>query len=257
VRGSRGGIDNGAKTDNWIGKSSADWGTSAANWSIGFPTSNSNVDINTTNILTIGFGGGDDDDYVINSLTVGNDFFDISGSSLTILGTASFADSLTQTGGTLSAGGAVTISGTGTLTGGAAEGNTAFSISGTIFLANYTLGGSSVLNNVKTTNQTGQISLGDDTGIDATINNEKGAVFDIAGDYGITQGAGTARFVNAAGATLEKTGGSGTSLVGVNLTDTGAIVAATGTLEFGGPTTALPEPFPAPASSRSAAAATT
>jgi hypothetical protein len=222
-----------ATTDNWIGKSSADWGTSAANWSTGFPTSNSNVDINTTNILTIGFGGGDN--YVINSLAVGNDFFDISGGSLRILGNARFADSFTQTGGTLSAGGAVTISGTGTLTGGGAEGNTAFSISGTIFLANYTLGGSTVLNNVKTTNQTGQISLGDDTGIDATINNEKGAVFDIAGDYGITQGAGTARFVNAAGATLEKTGGSGTSLVDVNLTDTGAIVAATGTLEFGGP----------------------
>ncbi len=222
-----------ATTDNWIGTASADWGTSAANWSTGFPTSNSNVHINTTNILTIGFGSGDN--YIINSLTVGNDFFDMSGGNLTILGAASFADSFTQTGGTLSAGGAVTISGTGTLTGGAAEGKTTFTINGTIFLANYTLGGSTVLNNVKTTNETGQISLGDDTGVDATINNEKGATFAIAGDFGITQGAATARFINAAGATLEKTGGDNTSLVAVNLTDTGAIVAATGALEFSGP----------------------
>jgi hypothetical protein len=220
-----------ATTDTWIGNANADRSASAANWSGGFPTSNSNVVINTKDILTIGFGGGDT--FIVNSLAVGNDFFDMSGGSLTILGTASFADGFTQTGGTLSAGGALTISGPGILTGGAAEGDTGFRISGKIALANYLLGGSTVLNNIATTNETGEITLGDNNGIDATINNEKGAIFDIAGDYGIAQGAATASFVDAG--TLEKTGGSGTSFVDVNLTDTGAIVAATGTLDFRGP----------------------
>lgn len=220
-----------AVTDTWIGKTSADWGASAANWSTGFPNSTNNVIVNTPTILTIGYSGGDA--YVVNSLAVGNDFFVMTGGSLTILTTASFAEGFTQTGGVLSAGGAVTIAGAGTLTGGASEGNTAYSITGTIALANYTLGGSSVLNNAKTTNETGQITLGDNTGVNATINNKAGAVYNIAGDYGIGQGAATARFVNLG--TFEKTGGSGTSLIDVNLSDTGAVIAATGTLEFRGP----------------------
>ena len=221
-----------ATTDSWVGTASADWGTSAANWSTGFPNSSNNVVIKTADVLTVSYSGGDT--YFVNSLAVGNDGFDMSGGELTITTTASFADGFTQTGGILSAGGKVTISGAGTLTGGAAEGNTAFSVTGAIALANYTLGGATVLNNVATTNQTGQITLGDNTGIDATINNEKGATFDIAGDYGIAQGAATASFVNAG--TLEKTGGSNTSTIAIDITDTGTItVSAPGTLLFEGP----------------------
>ncbi len=218
------------KTDNWIGTTSSDWGV-AANWSGGLPNSNSNVVINTANVLTVTFSGGDN--YVVNSLKVGNDFFDMNGGSLTITTTASFADDFTQTGGVLTAGGAVTIAGAGTLTGGSSEGHTAFTISGTIALANYTLGGATVLNNAHTTNETGGIALGDNTGVGATINNEKGATFNIGGDYGISQGAATARFVNAG--TLAKIGGSGISFIDVNVTDTGAIVINSGTLDFRGP----------------------
>ena len=218
------------KTDNWIGTASSDWGV-AANWSAGLPNSNSNVVIDTANVLTVTFSGGDN--YVVNSLKVGNDFFDMNGGSLTITTTASFADGFTQTGGVLTAGGAVTIAGAGTLTGGASEGNTAFTISGTIALANYTLGGATVLNNAHTTNETGGVTLGDNTGVGAKINNEKGATFNIGGDYGIGQGAATARFVNAG--TLAKTGGSGISFIDVNVTDTGAIVINSGTLDFRGP----------------------
>ena len=221
-----------AVTDTWIGTASADWGAAAGNWSAGFPNSTDNVVINTPTILTIGYSGADS--CVVNALAVGNDFFVMTGGSLTILTTASFADGFTQTGGVLNAGGAVTIAGAGTLTGGASEGKTAFSITGTIALANYTLGGATTLTNAATTNETGQITLGDNTGINATITNKAGAVFDIAGDYGIGQGAATARFVNAG--TLEKTGGSGISFVDVNLSDTGAVtVAGSGTLEFRGP----------------------
>jgi hypothetical protein len=161
---------------------------------------------------------------------LGKDFFVMSGGSLTILTAASFADGFTQTDGTLTAGGAVTISGTGTLTGGSAEGTTAFTISGAIAL---TLDGATVLNNAKTVNETGNITLDDNTGIDATINNEKGAVFDITGDFGIGQGGASARFINVG--TLEKSAGNNTSFIDVNVTHTGKIVVATGTLDFGGP----------------------
>src|SRR5262249_21988145 len=138
-----------------------------------------------------------------------------------------------QTGGTLTAGGAVTITGTGTMTGGSSEGATAFSITGTIALANYTLGGGSILNNAHVTNETGQITVGDNTGVNAKINNQSGAAYNIAGDFGISRGAATATFVNAG--TLAKTGGNGTSFVDTNFSGAGAIQVGTGTLDFRGP----------------------
>jgi hypothetical protein len=218
-------------TDKWIGTASADWGASRVNWSRGFPNSNSNVVIDTTAILTVSYGASDN--FTVHSLTVGNDVFDMTGGSLTITTTARFANGFTQTGGTLTAGGAVTVRGTGTLTGGAVEGHTDFVFDGTVVLANYTLGGSTSLSNRKTTNLTGQITLGDNTGVNATIDNEKGGVFDIAGDFGISRGAATAKFINAG--TLEKTGGTNFDIIQVNVTDTGSIVVATGTLAFFGP----------------------
>jgi hypothetical protein len=219
-------------TDKWIGTASADWGASSANWSRGLPNSNSNVVIDTTAVLTVSYSASDS--FVVNSLTVGNDLFDMTGGSLTITTTASFANGFTQTAGTLTAGGTVTVAGTGTLTGGKAEGHTAFVFDGTVALANYTLGGASSLTNAKTTNLTGQITFGDNTGVNATIDNEKGAFFDIAGDFEIFQGAATATFINAG--TLEKTGGTGFSFIDVNFADSGSIVVATaGTIEFRGP----------------------
>jgi hypothetical protein len=220
-------------TDRWVGTAGADWGSSAANWSAGLPNSNSNAVIDTTAVLTVSYGAADS--FTVHSLTVGNDVFDMTGGSLTITTTASFAEGFTQTGGTLTAGGKVTVKGNGALTSGAAEGHTAFVFDGTVALANYTLGGATVLGNKKTTNLTGQITLGDNTGANATIDNEEGGVFDITGDVGIGRGATTALFVNAG--TLEKTGGSGgtnSTVIQVNVTDTGSIVVATGTLDFSG-----------------------
>src|SRR5262249_44670570 len=108
-------------TDKWIGAASADWGASGANWSNGLPNSNSNVVIDTTAALTVSYSSASDN-FTVNSLTVGNDIFEMTAGSLTITTTASFADGFTQMGGTLTAGGTVTVKGTGTLTGGQAEG---------------------------------------------------------------------------------------------------------------------------------------
>jgi hypothetical protein len=217
-------------TDRWIGATGADWGASAANWSGGFPTSSSKVVINTASVLTIGFGFSDT--FTVNSLTVGNDFFNMFGGSLTVSGAASFGKGFTQSGGTFTAGGAVTIKGAAKLIGGAAEGKTALTVSGATTLANYTLGGSAVLNNTGTTSQLGQVTLGDANGANARINNKAGGVFNILGDFGIGQGNATASFVNAG--KLAKLGGIGTSTLAVNLSDTGAVTVATGTIELRG-----------------------
>jgi hypothetical protein len=218
-------------TDKWIGTASADWGASSSNWSHGLPTSNSNVEIETPTVLTVSYSGGDD--FTVNSLTVGHDLFDISGGSLTITTTASFADGFTQTGGVLTAGGKVTVDGTGTLTGGTSEGRTAFVFDGTVALADYTLGGSTSLSNEKTTNLTGSITLGDDTGVNARIDNEKTGLFNIAGGFEIGEGAETALFVNAG--TLAMTS-AGESFIEVDFTDTGKIVVGSdGTIDFDGP----------------------
>ena len=244
-----------AKTDNWIGAASADWGASAANWSAGFPDATSNVRINTAQLLTVTFSSSDH--YTINSLTVGHDFFTMSGGNLTIETTASFANGFKQTGGILTAGGAVTIAGSATLEAGAAKGNTAFAVSGTTALGNYTFGGATVLNNAGTVNETAGITLGDSTGINAAIRNEKGAAFNIGGDYGITRGASTAPFTNLAGATIEKTGGVKPAS-SASPRPTAALSSSTPAQSNSrGPATALPARFQARANSRSAAAART
>jgi hypothetical protein len=226
-------------TDTWIGTADADWGSSGGNWSTGFPTSNSNVVIDTTNALTIAYSSGDT--YIVNSLTVGNDVFDMTGGSLTITKTASFADGFAQSAGILSAGGTVEITGDATFNSSngfaASEGHTVFDIGGEITLANYTLGGYTVLDNARTTNLTGGITLGDSNGDDATIDNKKGATFAITGDFGIAEGNTSAQFINTG--TLEKTAGSNVSFIDVDLSDTGAIVVDAATLDVAGPTVSL------------------
>jgi hypothetical protein len=221
------------KTVSWVG-ASADWGAAASNWSgADFPTVNNNVVINRPAVVVTYSPG---DTFTVNSLTVlGTAGLDMTGGTLSITTTASFADGFTQTGGTLSVGGAVTVKGAGTLTGGIAQGGTAFSFDGNVTLANYTFTAAASFANKGTTSQTGQITV-QSFGVKAAINNEKGGTYAIEGDFGIGRGplsVSTANFINAG--TLEKTGGSNFSVIAVNVTDTGKInVAIAGTLEFAG-----------------------
>jgi hypothetical protein len=214
---------------SWTNGAGGDWAT-AANWSTGqVPNSNDAVTINTASLQTITYSTGNDTIY---SLSVGNDIFDMSGGSLDILKNAGFSHGFIQTGGTFE-GGLVTIAGSGTLTGGSSEGATTLSITGTAALANYTLGGSSALKNAKAINQTGQITLGDNTGVDATITNGAAGIYAIAGDFGVNGGAASALIVNAG--TLEKSAGNGTSAINTTVTSSGTISAASGDLQLNGP----------------------
>ena len=219
-------------TDNWVGTVSADWGTSSSNWSTGLPNSNNNVVINTTAVLTVTYSGSDSLT-TVHALTVGTDVFDMTGGSLVITTSASFSGGFVQTGGVFT-GGPITIKGSGTfneLTFASAEGKTAFTVNAALTIGAYTLGGASVLNNAKTISETSQITLGDSAGVNAEINNKKGAVFNIGGDFGVGAGAASAQFVNAG--TLAKIGGNvNATLIDVGFSDTGKIVVATGVLEF-------------------------
>jgi hypothetical protein len=218
-------------TVTWTATSSGDW-SNAANWSDdAVPNSNDNVLISTSAVQTITYDTGST---TINELSVGNDHFIMAGGSLEILTTATFNDGFTQVGGTLEAG-TIKILKSGTLIGGSATGSTVLNIAGGVALSNYTLAGSAVLNNSNAViSQTGGITVGDNTGVDATINNNSTGTYQIAGDYGIAGGAASAVLDNAG--LLDKSAGSGTSNIGIDVDSTGTIsVASGGTLAFSGP----------------------
>lgn len=221
-------------TVTWNVDADGDW-SDAGDWSTdALPDSENSVTIATADVHTITYSTGST---TVHALTVGaNDHFDMSGGSLDVLTTARFADSFTQSGGTFEAA-TVNITGTGTLTGGSATGSTDFNISGTTAIANYTLAGASVLNNSATTNETGEVTLGDDTGVNAQISNASTGTYAIAGDFGIAGGAASANIVNDG--LFEKSAGSGTSVVGVSIASTATIEAVTGNLEFTGPTNTI------------------
>ena len=118
--------------------------------------------------------------------------------------------------------GAGTIDGSGTLL-----------TSGTSTLINLTLGGGANWINSGTVNDTNSyLYLADANGA-GTLTNQAGASFNITTDAGVQPGNGVeGRFVNAG--TLAKTGGTGTTDIYATVTNTGTIVAASGTLEFDG-----------------------
>ncbi|HEY1709464.1 MAG TPA: hypothetical protein VGG10_14450 [Rhizomicrobium sp.] len=217
-------------TVKWNVDADGDWGT-ASNWSSGtLPNSNNAVLINTTDVHTVTYSGGTT---TVASLAVGTrDHFVLSGGSLNVLGAASFADGFTQSGGQFQAGSA-SITGPGTLIGGSSAGNTAFTISGQIALANYAFDGASTLTNNAMTNQTGQITIGDQTGINATLTNSSSGTYKLAGDFNINGGAASAKFVNAG--LFDRTEGSATAFIGVNFASTGTVENDHALLQFNGP----------------------
>ena len=258
---------------SWLPSVGGDWDT-ASNWSTGvLPTSNDQVTISTATIQTITHSKGND---FAGSLAVGNDIFEMEGGSLGVVSGAAFASGFTLTGGSMSVGtsmsiasGATTISGgtlavgaslkiigslvqtngtitaqnvtvTGTaqLLGGVLEGTAVFTATGAVTVANYAVKGSAELNNASTMSQTGNLTLGDVTGIDATVLNQKGATYNFANAVSISGGAATAQLVN--NGTLAALAGTGTSTINVQATSSGTLSVGSGsTLVFAGALTSL------------------
>lgn len=77
------------------------------------------------------------------------------------------------------------------------------------------------------------MTLGDGSFATAQFTNEKGGVYEFLDNSVIeTVTTSPSQFVNEAGATVEKTSGTGDSFVEVNFVNDGSVLAGSGTIEF-------------------------
>ena len=153
------------------------------------------------------------------------------------------AETLAQSGGTLTGAGTLTVNGALSWTGGTMSGSGT-----TVANGGLTLGGTATSTyyleylSARTLNNFGTATLAsyyDSHGLyidsGGTLNNEAGASFTLVSDAQIFNNGGSpagGTFVNAG--TLSKTGGTGTSTIGVALNNAGTIQAASGTLYIQG-----------------------
>ncbi len=243
-------------TIHWAVDASGDWATTA-DWSPHrLPNSTDDVAIDTANLRVVTHSTGKG---TVNSLTVGNDIFVVSGGSLTVNSTSSFAVLLSVSGGVMRFAGAATaarfsqsggtVSGAGTLT---VTGQTTFASTvaqtgtGRTLLkgdSTINIGGEIDVDGGRTLENQGVFAVSRNAGIvlgknpfggssgNGTLKNDAAGTIDMQGDTNQIESivGGVARFINAG--TLKKTGG-GRTIVGVNTRDTGAIEAVSGTLEF-------------------------
>jgi len=132
-----------------------------------------------------------------------------------------------QSSGTLAGAGTLTASGALTWSGGTMSGAGV-----TAANAGLTITGTTAALDARTFTNDGAATLGGtlDLRNGATFNNLTGRTFDIQGDFGISNSAGTASFVNAG--TFKKSSGTGTSTIAPSFTNTGTVDAQAGTLAF-------------------------
>ncbi len=154
-------------------------------------------------------------------------------------GTATINENLTYAGAFSESAGATLAVATGdklSLTGSASLAGTVNG-AGTVKLSSatvgaLTVGGTATLNDVGAVHQNGALTLGDAAGnAAATLLINAGAVYAIDNDSGIARGHSKKSNIKNSGLFI-KSGGTGVSVIGVNVADTGAIEAASGTLDF-------------------------
>lgn len=98
-------------------------------------------------------------------------------------------------------------------------------------LAGLTVGGTATVSDVGTVDQTGAITIGDAAGNAAKLTIGKGDTYKIDGNVGIARGTSHLSSLVDSG-TLIRSSGTGKSVIGVTVTDSGLIEVATGTLDF-------------------------
>ncbi len=244
-------------TIRWNVDADGDWGT-AANWDPGrIPGATDDVVINTEDIHSVTHAAGTDE---VMSLTVGNDFFDLVGGSLSIDGTSTFGNGLRILGANLTLGGDATaasfqqgysrgpgvLSGAGNLTvNGAAffaddllqtgAGATVLKGSTACGASTFCLDGGRVLENqgvFTITRKNSHLYVGFNIfGVTlggGALKNDVGATIDVRKAQYVG-GDADGSFINAG--TLEKTVGTGVTEI-VGIVDAGSIVIAVGTLSF-------------------------
>jgi hypothetical protein len=130
----------------------------------------------------------------------------------------------------------LTLRGTETFTGGSVMGAGTVMLKSASTIDGLTLDGGATLSNFAVASENGTVTLGDGSGGFGKIMNQASATFDFVGDGRVTAAVGgSGTFSNlAATSLLEKTGGTGTSLIGVDVANSGEILVSSGTLEIGG-----------------------
>ena len=244
----------------WNIDADGDW-SNTADWSPQrLPNDADDVTINTADLHSVTHGKGTD---FVRTLAVGNDDFTVSGGTLTVNFSSSFANLLTVSGGTLKLSGAAvisslaqsggTVSGAGpaTVTGPASFTGTSLQTGAAATLlegastiaggAKLYLDGGRVLENQATITLAGGIEMGANpfgTALGgATIQNDAGGLIDIQAPISIDNVGGTVAFHNAG--TLEQTGTVGMSKIYAPVDNSGIILVKSGALSFAGGLTNL------------------
>ncbi len=150
------------------------------------------------------------------------------------------ADSLTVatpsnlTAGTIAGAGKLTLGGIGnTLANTRIAGTMDVVIAGSASVRYLTVGGAATVENKATVNEENRVTLGDNPGLVASFLNDTTGTYILEGSAGIKLGGSAASHFDNAG-TLIKAGGSGTSLIAVDVNDTGSIIVTNGGLAFTG-----------------------
>ena len=156
------------------------------------------------------------------------------GTDPTLDGSLSYAGAFSEGAGDtfVLSGGSLLLSGAATFAGGTVDGSNFLYTEGTTTVSGLTIGGTVEWENINTANESGgSATIGDANGDEAVLYNTPKATYDILDNSGVGQGSSTASHTDNAGL-FEKTGGTGTSTITPNVTNTGTIEVAAGRLDF-------------------------
>ncbi len=202
----------------------------AANVVAGFPTLNANSHV-TSITITSGVAT------LSGNVGVNAPAFALTGSSTLTLDenltyAGSFSEGASDT--FVLSGGNLLLSGAASFAGGTVDGSDLLETEGATTLSGLTIGGTVEWENTNVVTESGRsATIGDASGDEAFLDNTSTGTYDIANDSGINRGSSTASYIDNAGL-IEKTGGTGTSVIAPAVTNTGTIEVTSGTLDFEG-----------------------
>ena len=137
----------------------------------------------------------------------------------------------------ISSGDALTLTGTDALSGSTISGSGALDANGTTTVSGLTIGGATAFSDGGALTQSGSsATLGDAAGDVAKLTISSTGTWDIEDNSGITRGALTSSAIINRGL-LEKTGGTGTSVITPKVTNDGTVLASSDTLDLKGAVT--------------------
>ena len=123
-----------------------------------------------------------------------------------------------------------------TFGGGTVDGSNVLETEGATTVSGLTIGGTVEWENTSIVNQSGSTTIGDASGDEAFLQNTAAGTYDILDNSGIAVGASPLSNIKNLGL-LEKTGGTGTSVIAPVVTNTGTIEVTAATLDFQGAVT--------------------